>query len=173
MDQSSLAALLNQLKGLEEPSLDVAAPKPADKTSGSDDADDAAPSKDVVSNGLPLGEAVDKRDTNDDGKPLLTADQSELERLLGDLRSNTLQFAGPDRTDALYGETDGTYFPQGDPARLSSAQEAQQRDLRKLTFVQALPILSHLSGDPDFIQELQQVSWPVVCPPSELRNDTA
>jgi len=163
MDQSSLNALLNQLRGLDEDKPQDNEGPPSSSTAGK--TEDAASSATRPRVHSPAEPTVDRPQLVDDA--VLGAEQSELDRLLGSLRaaapSTSLSWNSNESGGVVGAGSGYNDLPDRDDDTLSKIrqrelqQEAQHRDLRKLTFAQALPVISQLSADSDFIRALQEI----------------
>lgn len=163
MDQSSLKALLKQLQGLDHPAKGGELEVEEGQLSGEEHRGSAT---DGVKPEQPF-----EPSTSAAAAPL---PGSELEQLLHSLRplEQAQSQYTPTDGDALavtsgYGShyaslLDSYAIPASSAAPFTepsqSSSSSAQAGLRKYTFVQALPVISRLAQDDDFLTKLQQAS---------------
>lgn len=173
MDQSSLTALLQQLQGLDPPVPAPALPHAAPATSNDDEEDGEVQSHQEDPNDAAIPPALPSS-----GDVPIALPGSELERLLHSLRplEELQQASQPTHVDSenAYGSHYASLLSSFGPEAPSSvitahsgdalrnAPAANYADLRKYTYVQALPIISRLAQDDEFIEKLQQVRDPFI-----------
>ena len=159
MDQSSLTALLQQLQGLDPP------PPPPNTSNAGEDAE------------LEVKRIQEQDQPESDRQPAIESGaapslpESELERLLHSLRPlDGSQLHVPTHNSAQYtsygsphAET-SAYYPsapgedRSTPLHAPEPATTVRTDVRKYTFAQALPVISRLAANSDFLEQLQQVS---------------
>ena len=147
MDQTALERLLKELQGLDEPAdtreITGHAHEPEGLTSNSAN--------------------INNFGTSDDAIDIRHGSNSELERLLGSLRPVAVEtHPGIDTSTASIYPDYSDYPDNPNPSYEQTGPPASDDnvapDIRKFTFAQALPVISRLAGDPDFIEQLQQAS---------------
>lgn len=166
MDQAALDVLLKQLQGLDNPDQHPSSftPESAQSLSRPEEGEVQEiiiePHHNEYELAQPASEVV-----ADTALP----DQSELEKLLGSLIPLNQPSDGVEQTEAPPAEPFGDYseWLDNDEAPGTTAEYAipqhlahlpeDQQDLRKITFTQALPILSHLVTNGGFVEQMQIV----------------
>jgi len=179
MDQRSLLQLLGQLQNLEPPIETAEQPATAAEEVKEDSEQAPEASTEAANDEEAVGEPEEQEEegalleetTTDAPEPDLdteSATNTELERLLASLvpldPSAYSTPAYPDYPEyptasstASYAEFTSYPFDPEPPAIPTPPIFEEPPDIRKYTFAQALPVVSKLSEDPSFIEQLQQI----------------